>query len=53
MRFDFPASGRRLYQGARGYSATVVSGKVVFDHGEPTGELPGQLIRGARPSPAR
>jgi N-acyl-D-amino-acid deacylase len=48
MRFDFPAAGRRLYQGARGYSATVVSGKVVFDHGEPTGELPGQLIRGAR-----
>lgn len=49
MRFDFPAGGRRLYQGARGYRATVVSGQVVFENGEPTGALPGRLIRGAQP----
>ncbi len=46
MRHDLPAGGRRLFQGARGYRATVVSGEVVFEDGEPTGRLPGQLVRG-------
>jgi N-acyl-D-aspartate/D-glutamate deacylase len=49
MRHDLPAGGRRLFQGARGYRATVVSGEVVFEDGEPTGRLPGQLIRGEQP----
>jgi N-acyl-D-aspartate/D-glutamate deacylase len=48
VRYDFPAGGRRLFQGAEGYLATVVSGEVVFENGEPTGALPGRLIRGAR-----
>ncbi|MFT5696332.1 MAG: N-acyl-D-amino-acid deacylase, partial [Myxococcota bacterium] len=46
VRYDFPANGRRLYQGATGYRATLVSGEVVFENGEPTGALPGLLIRG-------
>ena len=48
---DLPAGGRRLVQRADGYVATVVSGKVAFRDGEPTGELNGRLIRGARPAP--
>lgn len=49
MRHDFPAGGRRLYQGARGYVATIVSGQVIFEEGQATGALPGKLIRGAQP----
>ena len=46
MVYDLPAGGRRLIQRARGYSATVVSGEIVYVDGEPTGALPGKLIRG-------
>lgn len=53
MRHDFPASGRRLYQGAHGYIATLVSGQVVFEDGEHTGALPGQLVRGEQRGLAR
>lgn len=49
MRHDFPAEGRRLYQGARGYRATIASGQVIFENGQATGALPGKLIRGAQP----
>jgi N-acyl-D-aspartate/D-glutamate deacylase len=35
-------------QRAGGYAATVVSGSVVMRDGEPTGALPGRLVRGAR-----
>ncbi len=48
VRYDLPAGGRRLFQGARGYRATVVGGKVVYENGEATGALPGRLLRGAR-----
>jgi len=48
MRFDLPAGGRRLWQGAKGYRATVLSGVVVAENDEPTGELPGRLIRGVQ-----
>lgn len=47
MRHDFPAAGRRLYQGATGYRATLVSGQVIFEEGKATGALPGSLVRGA------
>jgi N-acyl-D-amino-acid deacylase len=52
MVFDLPAGGRRLIQRAEGYRHTVVSGEVTFENGEPTGAMPGKLIRGpqARPS---
>ena len=51
IAFDLPADGRRLIQKATGYDATVVSGEVTFENGEPTGALPGKLIRGARSGP--
>ena len=52
MVFDLPANGRRMIQKASGYRATVVSGVVTFENGEPTGELPGKLIRGPKAAPA-
>ncbi|HXY28224.1 MAG TPA: amidohydrolase family protein, partial [Acidimicrobiales bacterium] len=48
VRHDLPAGGRRLLQRATGYVATIKSGTVTFEQGEPTGELPGRLVRGAR-----
>lgn len=51
VAFDLPAGGRRLYQKADGYVATVVSGNVTYRDREPTGALPGRLIRGAQPLP--
>ena len=47
MRFDLPGGGRRLFQAAKGYRATIVSGVVTQEHDAPTGELPGRLIRSA------
>ena len=52
MLYDLPAGGRRLTQGARGYDAMVVSGQVVSRAGEPTGALPGRLVRGPQAAPA-
>jgi N-acyl-D-aspartate/D-glutamate deacylase len=48
---DLPAGGRRLLQAARGYRWTVKRGAVTFEDGVPTGELPGQLVRGSQPAP--
>jgi N-acyl-D-aspartate/D-glutamate deacylase len=48
LAFDLPAGARRLVQRARGYEATVASGEVTFREGEPTGALPGRLVRGPR-----
>ncbi len=45
---DLPAGGRRLLQKASGYVATLKAGTVTFEHGEPTGALPGRLVRGSR-----
>ena len=44
---DLPAGGRRLVQRATGYRATLVAGEVIMRDGEPTGALPGRLVRGA------
>lgn len=46
MTYDLPAGGRRLIQKAEGYCATVKSGRVTFQDGEPTGSLPGLVLRG-------
>jgi len=43
---DLPAGGKRLVQRATGYRATIQSGEVTFEDGEPTGALPGRLVRG-------
>jgi N-acyl-D-aspartate/D-glutamate deacylase len=48
MAYDLPAGGKRLLQGARGYRATVVAGEITYRDGEPTGALPGRLVRGGR-----
>jgi N-acyl-D-amino-acid deacylase len=45
MIHDLPAGGRRLVQRADGYVATVQSGQVTFEGGEPTGARPGRLVR--------
>jgi N-acyl-D-aspartate/D-glutamate deacylase len=52
---DLPAGGKRLIQHADGYTASIVSGRVAFRNGQPTGALNGKLVRGAqaRPSGAR
>ena len=48
---DLPAQGRRLVQAASGYRATVVNGVPVAVDGQPTGDLPGGLIRGPQAAP--
>ncbi len=48
MKWDLPAGGKRLLQRATGYRATIVSGAVTYRDGEPTGALPGRLVRGPR-----
>ena len=52
VAYDLPAGGRRLIQRARGYVATLVAGQVTQRDGEPTGALPGRLLRGAQAAPS-
>ena len=47
---DLPAGGKRLLQRASGYRTTIQRGEVTFENGEPTGALPGRLIRGPQPA---
>jgi N-acyl-D-aspartate/D-glutamate deacylase len=42
---DLPAGGARLEQKSEGYLYNVVSGAVTYESGEPTGALPGRLVR--------
>jgi len=55
MVFDLPADGRRFVQPVDGYNCTIVSGEVTYESGEPTGAMPGKIVRGscdaARQSP--
>jgi N-acyl-D-aspartate/D-glutamate deacylase len=37
---DLPAGGKRLVQRAEGYTATLVAGTPIFEHGEHTGARP-------------
>ena len=48
IRNDLPGNGRRLTQQAEGYEATIVSGQITYQNGQPTGALPGRLVRGAK-----
>ncbi len=52
MVYDLPAGGKRLVQTAEGYRMTIKSGQVTLENGEPTGALPGRLIRGSQAAPA-
>lgn len=46
---DLPAGGRRLLQDAVGYGLTMLAGRITWQDGEPTGELPGRLVRHITP----
>jgi N-acyl-D-aspartate/D-glutamate deacylase len=46
--YDLPAGGKRLVQRTDGFDATIVSGEIVYRHGEATGALPGRLVRAGR-----
>jgi N-acyl-D-amino-acid deacylase len=48
---DLPAGGKRFLQDADGILATLVSGEVIYRNGEPTGALPGRLVRGKQADP--
>jgi N-acyl-D-amino-acid deacylase len=52
IKYDLPAGGRRLDQGATGYDATIVSGRVIRRGDRATGVLPGRLVRGSQAAPA-
>jgi N-acyl-D-aspartate/D-glutamate deacylase len=47
VRHDLPGGAVNLSQGAVGYEATVVNGRVIARGGVPTGALPGRVLRGA------
>jgi N-acyl-D-aspartate/D-glutamate deacylase len=51
MVFDLPANGRRFIQRVDGYRYTVVNGEVSYENGEPTGAMPGKVIRGPQSGP--
>lgn len=53
VKADLPAGGKRLTQKSTGYVATIVSGEITYRGGEPTGALPGRLVRGVRGTPER
>jgi len=44
---DLPGGARRLVQKAEGIRATVVNGVVTLEDGKPTGELGGEVLKGA------
>ncbi len=44
-RNDLPGGGRRMVVAAQGMEYVVVNGQVLLDHGVPTGNLPGQVLR--------
>jgi N-acyl-D-aspartate/D-glutamate deacylase len=45
---DGPNGSPRRVQGATGIDHVIVGGKVVIDHGKPTGALPGRILRSGR-----
>jgi N-acyl-D-aspartate/D-glutamate deacylase len=51
IAYDLPAGGKRLLQRTEGIDATIVSGAIVYRHGEATDALPGRLIRGGNVTP--
>jgi N-acyl-D-aspartate/D-glutamate deacylase len=42
---DLPGGARRLIQRADGFRASVVGGRVLLRDGEPTGQMPGRVLR--------
>jgi len=52
VKYDLPGGGRRLTQAADGYVATIKRGQMTYRNGEPTGALPGSLVRRNEAVPA-
>jgi len=48
---DLPAGGKRFLQRADGIKTTIVSGEIIYQDGEPTGAMPGKLVRGQQLDP--
>jgi N-acyl-D-aspartate/D-glutamate deacylase len=48
VKHELPTGAPHLSQGAVGYDATVVNGKVLMRNGTPTGALPGVVLRNER-----
>ena len=44
---DYPAGTRRLVQRAEGMHYTVVNGRLVYEDGRLSGDLPGHVLRGS------
>lgn len=42
---DLPGGGSRFVQNADGILATFVAGEMIFENGQPTGALPGKLVK--------
>lgn len=51
IAYDLPAGGKRLVQPVEGYVATFVNGVAIQKDGQPTGALPGRLVRGEQSEP--
>jgi N-acyl-D-aspartate/D-glutamate deacylase len=50
---DFPANEWRRVQRAEGYRHVLLNGEVTFVDGQPTGAMPGKLLRHGAAAPAR
>src|SRR5712692_2689576 len=46
IEYDLPAGARRLKQKSDGIKTTIVNGQVLLRENQPTGALPGRLLRG-------
>jgi N-acyl-D-aspartate/D-glutamate deacylase len=45
---DLPGGAARLYAGSTGVDRVYVAGRTIVREGEPTGELPGTVLRSGR-----
>ena len=43
---DYPSNTKRLIQRSEGICQTIVNGKVIYEDGKLSGEMPGQVLRG-------
>jgi len=44
---DYPGGTKRLVQKSEGIHCTIVNGKVIYEDGRMSGELPGKVLRGS------
>jgi N-acyl-D-amino-acid deacylase len=45
VKHDLPGGGERLYAAPHGIDYVIVNGAVLYDHGEPTGNRAGKVLR--------